>query len=351
MANFDGLIRQALARYDDTDPAVRQAVYQSSRNALARMVASGQAQSPDVINRRRDALEQSIRSVEESYLANKSGPKTPPPPATAESGRGEDELPSRDDHLDEPVIFDDEFESDVDDLQGVSAGDNPYPLYRRSPKRRRRAVGIGVVLVVLALAAWLAYVFLTSLAGDTPRLSGNGEQSSGDSAQAPGETPGEPQYIVLLSPADSSALQTEGRGRAEIVSLPNAQVIRLASTRQNGARDNPADPMRIEVKPGVVEQIAGRKVTVEIQAKSGSAGPATFAVGCEFGGQDICGRKRFRVGLQPEDIVFTIDVDPGIVSSQPSFFTLSTDISSSAAQTGEGEVVDVFHARIRLPGS
>ena len=68
MADFEGLIRQALARQNDADPAIREKVYQSSRKALARMIASAGVQPPDVINRQRAALEESIRRIEAGLM-------------------------------------------------------------------------------------------------------------------------------------------------------------------------------------------------------------------------------------------------------------------------------------------
>ena len=67
LADFEGLIRQALARQDASDPVVRQKVYQSSRNALAKMIAAAGASEPAAINEQRNALENSINRIEAGF--------------------------------------------------------------------------------------------------------------------------------------------------------------------------------------------------------------------------------------------------------------------------------------------
>ena len=68
LADFEGLIRQALARQNDADPAIRQRIYESSRRALARMISAAGMQPPEVIARQHEALESAIHRVEEDYI-------------------------------------------------------------------------------------------------------------------------------------------------------------------------------------------------------------------------------------------------------------------------------------------
>ena len=84
-------------------------------------------------------------------------------------------------------------------------------------------------------------------------------------------------------------------------------------------------------------------------AESGTSAPATFAVGCAFADKDLCGRKRFKVGIQPEAIIFTINVGAELANANPAYLMIGTDISPTASVTGEGEPIDVLYARLRIP--
>ena len=107
-------------------------------------------------------------------------------------------------------------------------------------------------------------------------------------------------------------------------------------------------PIQLKIKPGVLEQISGKKVTIEIYAKSGGAGPAAFAVECKLDGLGSCGRKRFRVGLQPEAAVFSVTMRPDEGSGADAHLAISTDITSSAEITGIGDAVDIIYVRLRV---
>ena len=96
-----------------------------------------------------------------------------------------------------------------------------------------------------------------------------------------------------------------------------------------------------------MEQISGKNVTFEIYAKSGSSSPAQFTVRCQFGELGSCGRKRFRVGLQPEASIFAFDIGNVINSNQNAYIAISTDITEEASVTGKGDPIDIVYARLR----
>lgn len=379
MADFEGLIRQALARQNDADPAIREKVYQSSRKALARMIASAGVQPPDVINRQRAALEESIRRIEAGYGSRvaprrpASDPNPAPPrarpaaPQNLATGvppgaerivvpprEGGPELPrvqvSSPPH--NPVRHEPAY---VDSDGGEYYRDDDYQYEGDEPESTlfRRIIAILALVAILGVIGWLGFSLASSLLGSW--------QSSSSSTPAPSvETTREADpatqdeatdasYITILSPSDTTALETAGRGRAEIVSQSNLEMVRLVSLRPAGAREQPAPPILIRLQEGVLPRIAGNRVTVEILAKSGSTGPANFSVGCDIGGQDLCGRKRFRIGIQPEAIVFTINIGPDLARASSAYLAISTDISQDAELTGEGDPLDLLYARLRLP--
>ena len=210
-----------------------------------------------------------------------------------------------------------------------------------------RAGVIVAIVLLMALAAWLIYFaterFLAAkTAGPQADIAATSDPAHRESVESA-------DYITILSPQDTSTLDTAGRGRAEIVSQSNIEMIRLVSLRPEDKRNDPAPPIVLTLSPGVLSQISGKRVTVEILAKSGSSGPVGFAVGCEFDNEDLCGRKRFRIGIQPEAIVFTVNTRKSLNENSKAFMTISTDITSSASLTGEGDPVDILYARLRVP--
>ena len=141
---------------------------------------------------------------------------------------------------------------------------------------------------------------------------------------------------------------TAGNGTAEILSEISVPAIRIVSVRKPGAHETPAEPLLLELAPGILKNIAGKRVTVEIMAKSGDSGAATFAVSCDFGDLGDCGRKRFRIGLQPEAVIFSIEISGDLKEGQRAFLAINTDVTSSAAISGKGAKIDIVYARIRI---
>jgi hypothetical protein len=370
LADFEGLIRQALARQNIADPAVRQKVYQSSRNALARMIAAAGPQPPAVINEQRVALENSISRIEAGFslpprqaapapspAAVKHEPAPPVSPVT--SGRREPEFvppPPRAAIGDEPDYADGHPDRDIDRGEGEAAGyaeeygnDDFYassedaPVYRR-PGGMRRVVPLLLLLLVLAGAGWLTYSLVNTLiegASQPPAASAPadaGGQQSTDSDFV---------YVSVLSPQDTSALQLEGRGTAQIVNQSNIEMIRLTSVRPEGKRSEQAEPILINLSQGVLSQVAGKDVTVEIQAKSGSNEPATFSIRCDFNGDEACGRKRFPAGPQPGTIIFTVPFPPDPQPGAKYSLMINTDVAQTSGPSAQGDPIDIISARLR----
>jgi hypothetical protein len=381
-----------LSRQDSSDPAVRERVYQSSRNALAKMIAASGATEPAAINARRSALENSINRIEAgfrqsqvsrpaetlvrppvrpaspvpsargTFLTNPAPAQpaaqvrtvaTPAPPkvASLSSGAAAAQGPvkpvqapatiaRRDREPDfggpEPAFDNPEVGFDLDE--------SDRPVYRRESGALRRVVPVLLILAVLAVAGWLIYSLVNTLIRDVS----NAESARPATAEEAGDQVAEGNVIVILSPTDTSALQLEGRGTAEIVNQSNVDMIRLVSVRAENRKSDPADPILLEIGEGAVSSLAGKKATVEILAKSGTSNPATFAIGCDFAGTEACGRKRFRVGIQPEAIVFTVPFPAEPANGSEYYLTLSTDVTSTASLSSKGDPVDIGYARLKI---
>jgi len=471
LANFEGLINQALASQNAADPAVRQRIYQSSRNALAKMLEKKGDLSDEALRAHFGQLEDSIAAIEATYApappqpaapepekapspapepeeaeapapqveaaptpspepivsapepVAPPQPTTPPapvvppvvdpvqpaayeprplfPPVQTEPRSAEqpapvvaevapaspvadpspippapsdppvaplaDPLVELEQRIDprpqepsfepptEPYLGD--VRADIDAPETYAAGyDNQEfdverdvpPTYKRKNPLLRRIWPIFLAIAVLLVILWILYaVFAIMPEGDGAA----NNASSTTSNAATGETQQNEDgsfFITLLEPTDLSALVTAGRGSAELVTQQTNQMLRLQSIRQGELTNSNAEPILLELERGVLQQIEGKEVTVELNAKSGLAGPAQFAVECDIAGDSVCGRKRFRVGLQPELIVFALDLKAGIQSDARAFLALNTDITNAADTSGKGDAIDINFVRLRV---
>ncbi|MBL4893176.1 MAG: hypothetical protein JKX91_15425 [Rhizobiaceae bacterium] len=372
MANFDELIKQALFKQDSSNPAIREQIYQSSRAALSRMIERKGDVSPEVALRQRDILEQSILKIEGEFLNPPSSTPSvdtvqvaapaPSVPPLVESVTAAQEAPpispepvisTHQEAQPQPVAAPEPV-SQYEDDEDFEVSDHEPDLTSRYKTRRRviKFVGFIGLLAIIALVAYVSYLLVLALidknTGDQPR----NREVNRVSALNPvdGEVRNLNQYITLLEPNDPSTIVTDGAGQAKIVNDVEATVLRIVSLRSTFDKSQPAKPILLEILPGILSQIMGKKITVEILAKSGSSGPATFSVECMFGEIGSCGRKRFRVGLQPEAVVFSIDVK-GENPGQKAYLAIRTDIASSANLSGRGDILDIISARLRIVGN
>ncbi|MEM9734410.1 MAG: hypothetical protein AAF903_13135 [Pseudomonadota bacterium] len=82
MAGFEDLIRKALAQQSATDPAARQKIYTSSRQALERMLGQNPTMSEAQVTTQRQRLEGAINAIEAEYGPAQAAAAPKPPRAT-----------------------------------------------------------------------------------------------------------------------------------------------------------------------------------------------------------------------------------------------------------------------------
>ncbi len=400
--DIETLIRQALARQNGFDPQVRSKIYQASRNALAKMIAKSGAVPLEIIDSRNRSLEQTILKIEREFTAEMPASSTgsdhipgqqaesqlPVEPGIASGGLFHPPDPNEtaifttdnseaeiirsptspylfsEPTVHKPVLPNQEIPNPDNSIATPSeslllstpaAKDNssfeksgstapyaePTPEYvRPKPKPFRYIIWV-IAVIILAIAGWIAYTMTISYISDEARNLPNGRVSQTDQNGAPSD------FITILQPNQPGALVTAGNGTAKIISETSQPAIRIMSVRKPDTPEIQADPLRLELAPGILKDIAGKKTTIEILAKSGDTGPATFSVSCDFGELGECGRKRFRVGLQPEAVVFSIQISPDIQDGQRAFLAINTDVTSAAALSGKGAKIDIIYARLR----
>ena len=367
MADFEALIRSALAKQNSGDANVRGKVYQSSRNALNKMITANRGLTVEGALTQQKALEDAIGRIEAEYTApmNPAPVRDPaptpdrapevatveppvPPQQTAPAGEGSQARAFPEDASVQPTLEDFEAVREPEDGDRIEAMDSfrqMPPEFTRRRKSQKRFLVLIVIFVILLLIAWFVYQaygnFMGgSLFGDTGGGITSLDPNSGQNRDS--------DYITILEPGDPTPLVTAGRGRAEIVNELNSEMLRIVSVRDDADRLQAAKPIQLKISPGVLQEISGRKITFEIFAKSGGTGPATFSVECMFGELGKCGRKRFRVGLQPEAVVFSADLNRIDTTGVNAYLAINTDITSTSETTGLGDLVDIVYARVRI---
>ena len=408
MANFDRLLREALASQDASSYEVRQVIYQSSRNALQKIIDTNRSFTLEAVLAQKSQLEASIISIETEYTAPQLSSEPEPVPKIPE----------------EPNVIENNLDKTVDSISSseqISSGDRPSDVPEDDPlheiqqilestapklsapigttrvvtkdknntkdaqvtdknltsiqqvmpdeqkkakpdqqeeenlplgfskrrKTQKRFFWALVIFLVLGLISWIGYILVTSvldgsLFGDKAN-NGTKINPNSISRQADSEN-----YITVIDALNLSSLNTSDRGKAQIVNQLNSDMIRINSVRDTLNRSEPALPILIQLQPGILQQISGKRVTVEIFAKSGGEETAHFAVGCEFGDLTECGRKRFLAGSQPNASVFAFQMDTIDDINQEMFLTLSTDTTNQASVTGKGDILDIVYIRLSV---
>lgn len=441
LANFERLIRGALASQDASSAQVRQVIYQSSRNALQKIIDNNRSLTVEAVMEQKRKLEQSIDEIEAEYnppapaavveapaetetqvfeepaivnnqpdefivpriveepaapqavapnpakpieqnpdplheiqqILESTTPKAPQSQAVESLNLAPEPVanvqpevqavqpvasappqaePAR---VAQPQIPQDEIDLQLQDTAlGAQQQPEAYfqeeenmPLgFSKRRKKQKRVLWTIIILMVLGLLAWIGYIVFNNMVNGTllgntdngPKINPNSISSQADSEN----------YITVINANDLSSLNTAESGKAQIVNQLNSNMIRVHSVRDALNRVEPASPMLIRLQPGVLKQISGKRVTVEIFAKSGGSDSAHFAVGCEFGSLTECGRKRFLAGSQPNASVFAFDMDEVTNINDDMFLTLSTDTTSEAAVTGKGDVLDIVYIRLAV---
>lgn len=401
MANFEALIRGALASQDASNAQVRAKVYQSSRNALHRLITENRSFTVETAIEQQQELENSIAKIEKELSAQPAPKPVPLPqeivaPAVPEKAQVQPEAapvkkddplaelqailddgprsapaqsaqpgvsapPVSDQTPAEPIPAADPYqtigqpavepvmephvgnEQNADPLEDYYMEERQLPVgFSNRRKSQKRFTGLIIFLLIIALLAYIGYLLVTSFV-ESGLLGNNNQNQNILSRQDNSED-----FITVLEASNPSSLIVANRGSAEIINQQNTQMIRIHSTRSAQARNETAEPILLRLPPGVVEQISNKQITVEIFAKSGNSSPAQFTVECQFADAGSCGRKRFRIGLQPEASVFAANVGNITNPDQGLYFAINTDITSGAEVTGKGDVIDIAYVRIRV---
>lgn len=312
MSALEESLRRALNLGDAADPEYRLSIYQASERALEKMLAE-KAVPANEAQQRRHALAEAISRIEDDFEAG-----------TLPSDRA---APARADH---DIDFDDEHagHQPQDPHADYEPGTDRHPP-RRGLVSTPTLIGIGAALfLVIAL-----YVISTIFQSGDAVPAGDG-----DNATVTGEaaSPTDISWINVFSGGNIETLSTPEGGRVEAITANGREAVRMQSP------SGQTSEVMLAVGPGLVGEIAGSTVRVELTAGSPDSRAREFSVRCLFASSSICDRQRFVTSMQEEAFVFDIAV-PGDATS-PATLAIAPGVG------GEGSDLDLFAVRMRVIG-
>ncbi len=371
MAGFEDLIRGALQKHGGHTPESRAAIYQSSRQALERMLSQNQKLDLAAQTYQRQRLEMAIADIEAGYKAapqvgfpdpppNQPSPYVAPPhdshqqqPASGrvEPGFGAEPASVQQPHPSMPAApqpnpaeghyEEPGYEEEEDDrparLEDFQTDFESKP--RRESKPYAKLLLWTIILVGVGVSIWWAINFGPAFV----------QQQLGGSVPNPGQTissgsfnPGnEDDWTTAFAPADDLAnVQTGNSGTADLFRNGNQSFVRLASNP--GSSGN---TLKIKIPRGVLLPLKGEAATIEILVKNTNETPHQFAIFCEFGAMGDCGRKRFTVSNKLEAQIFDVIINNTVLpAGEDAFLSFDTDLG------GEGRQLDLYSIRVRING-
>ncbi|WP_152048040.1 hypothetical protein [Aureimonas psammosilenae] len=326
MSAMERSLRRALEAGDAVDPSFRESIYSASERALERML-DGKAMEEAAANAQRARLAETINRIEDEFYERQTaaglaadGPAQYDPeisldPAYADAhgyaAHGADH-PSNPRPM-RPAADEDEEEEEFSLTPVFDGGEQEHPAIamaasspgasaveepvrpsararadeamrdetRQSGRYIRRIVLIGLLaLLVIAGLAWFV----------------SGREGSG---AATGET----SAIELFDGRRLDALSTPNGGRMEALEVADGQ--------QAAVRFTPAGAgsvMAVAMGPGVVSDVGGRPVRIEIVAGSPDGAARSFSVRCLVDGTDRCGEQVFTTARRNESFAFDMTI-------------------------------------------
>jgi hypothetical protein len=90
-----------------------------------------------------------------------------------------------------------------------------------------------------------------------------------------------------------------------------------------------------------MQALAGRQSVLALTVRSASPEATQVYVRCEFSVLGDCGRHRFDVTYDTNDILFSLDYDRALAPNEEGYLVINSDIS------GAGKGIDLVAVRIR----
>ena len=353
MSAMEKSLRRALDAGDARDPAFRDSIYMASERALERLLAENPADA-EMAHARRVLLAETINEIEAEYFAAFSSGEmqdvasdgAAPEVAAADDGdtMSVETVPfNREDEdrfiaeseasvsIEEEAIPSYWTAEDNDVAPAHEDGEQPQPspsagvdwspkkgsAWRAVPKGPTR-LGIWGPVIIVVLCAILAGIYFVYGAVFTSADGSTGAAAAAESTTAQAD------WITVFDGKQLDVIATPAGGTVESVTVRGVPAVRIAPATKGGE-------INIAIGPGVVKEIQGQNVRVEIVAGSSDGAAREFGVRCLFRDQTVCARQRFQTAQSSESFVFDMAVpkkssSAGVLAIDPALGTQAGDL-------------------------
>lgn len=381
MSGLETAIRHALERSDRANSETRARIYQSARNALEVGLKKQEVLDPDVIAQQRHRLEAVIHAIELEERATLKAAASVSPPVNIDTGNNENHAPSAE--LDDGIHLPPgqgagQGAGVAPSVDGGLAGLRPErregsprvaeaapvepavgrrgkPAATAQPKPRRRKRGrflsfvmvVTILVAAVVMAAWWAEtsgLLKTAAQRDTsvanPPSTVQSEDFDGEAGlKTLGTQSGfSGDWVDVFTPADTARVKPGSRATADSVNDERGPRVRITSASADADGN-----VLIEIPASVLEQISGKTSTVALSVQADAGKQTQFSVECDFSSLGDCGRHRFTVNEEKNDMLFKVTFDRSLAPSSPGHILINSDV------TGAGNSLNLFAIRI-LPG-
>jgi len=335
LESIERAIRNAFAKSDAHNPATRQRIYEAAWGAHERALTSNAALNEEQRQQRRQKVKDAISEIEAEFKSGRAASvKHEPSLGVPQSA--------------DPVLGGGDFEAgpalDTADIRSTSkknkraSADLGYEagVSRKDRKKKRRSplISVGIPVLVIVVLGLIGFSLYNSFANFT--RGGSSSPLLTDNRMAPikeGEDPEGRNWINIFTPADATRMSVQGGATAEIMREGTNSFARLQSK-------GPNDTVTFDVGEGVLNQLAGKKATFDIVARSDDGKTTQMSVNCDFAGLGDCGRRRYDVRDSVNDFLFDQEFQAGQSAGRGGKITINSDLS------GSGKAVDIFAIRV-----
>ena len=144
------------------------------------------------------------------------------------------------------------------------------------------------------------------------------------------------EWANVYTPGRDGTPEASSNARAEVIEEAEGNVLRIVS----GSGDANGEVL-VPLGAEVMQALAGRQSVLALTVRSASPDATQIYVKCEFSVLGDCGRRRFDVTYDTNDILFSLDYDRALAPNEGGYLVINSDIS------GAGKGIDLLAVRIR----
>jgi len=144
------------------------------------------------------------------------------------------------------------------------------------------------------------------------------------------------EWANVYTPGRDGTAEAGGNASAEVIEETEGNVLRIVSRSADANGE-----VRIPLGAEVMQALAGRQSVLAVTVRSATPDTTQIYLRCEFSVLGDCGRRRFDVTYDTNDILFSLDYDRALAPNQGGYLVINSDVS------GEAKGIDLIAVRIR----